>query len=191
MQIKKIIDELKKIPRDIYYTFFRIGTTVDVLKPNGDLDLFFIIKGSRKNDFFMHALKILDTLKKEDKYLNYSLFRGPTKYKGKKLIHFLVYTKKQFLDMRQPVIKSCLEKGKVISGVSLKKLLRNFKFDRIGTDQKEMEEKWAKTLKEGKARHTEWIRSGNSWKVVHKTIKLDNFQMRHWRKYVSKFKSNS
>ena len=190
MKTSKVIEELKRLPLNTYYSFFRVGSASEDLEKGGDLDLVFVINEEHMTKFFDSAVKTLNSLKKLDKDLDFTFFRGPIRYKNKKLIHVVVYTKQQFINENQPVLKNYLDTGKVISGISLKNLLRDVKFTKLKENLEQMEAKWGKILLTGKINFPEWKKIGNNWELVRTEIVLGDFQKEYWHKYIQKHKVN-
>ena len=129
---KQVINYVKDNLNSKYYlSFFIAGSMPNKLLPQTDLDIFIVINGKYRNEFFDNLTNIMDKFISKDRSITYSLFKGPIKYKTKGLIHFIIYTeegndeygnREQFKHELRGTLKKFIETGKIIKGKPIKDL---------------------------------------------------------------------
>jgi GNAT superfamily N-acetyltransferase len=177
---KEVIEYLKKnIDRKDYTTFFTAGSLPEKLIPQSDLDLFFVIRNDRVDQFFDRLTRIMKRFLGNDRSARYSLFRGPLKYKNQGLIHFIVYTEDAnentnmgdaFKSELNHVKKSLLKTADIVSGSELKHIikaedLKNEKLSKKHIDKMKMKYTILKT--KGYIKFREWKKTKNGWRFTY------------------------
>lgn len=168
----------ESLNKENYFSFFVGGSVPEKLISQSDLDLFFVVKDRRKNEFFENLVNIMDKFIQKNPKVVYSFFRGPIKYKNKGLIHFLIYThgagydkenKEYFLNEHRTVLKSLFSKSKLISGKPLRELFNGFDLnERVATEKAKSRsnEKLEILRKEGYVNFPEWKKTDSGWKLL-------------------------
>jgi len=181
-----------------YSSMFIAGSLPEKLIPTSDLDIFFVIKGWKKDNFFENLTEVMDGYIKKHKEVTYTLFRGPIKYKHKGLIHFIVYTeerkhdfsdREQFIGESRPVLKTLLKNGKVVRGKSLESLLLGINWSDVNTienDIANMKRKYSILQKENKINYKQWKRTPNGWKYLKTTKHVSKFLKEYLTHYFKK-----
>ncbi|MDP3882037.1 MAG: hypothetical protein Q8Q31_04145 [Nanoarchaeota archaeon] len=177
---QEIINFLKNnIDEKNYTSLFIAGSFPMEAKPGTDLDFFFVIKNSKKNEFFENVVSVASQICKNNPEIDYSFFRGPLKLEYKSLLHFIVYTEKLdndsstekecFTNETRVVLKSLLKSHSLIEGKPLKDLLMNVDLSNVKEQEEYLERKkmhLRKLVDEGYIEYFEWKKIGKSWKYV-------------------------
>ncbi|MCR4327854.1 MAG: hypothetical protein NUV46_04725 [Nanoarchaeota archaeon] len=180
-----------------FLSFFTAGSIPKELIPGSDLDLFFIVRGTNKNNFFDSLDEISKKFIHKKRNITYSFFRGPLKFKTKALIHFIVYTeenhsafgnREQFKHELEPVVNSLINSSKLISGIPLNKLIKKISRDNrnLKEDINYLGSKYDILKKEGFIKYREWKKCGNDWKFLDAKIYPNKFLKNYLIKYYEK-----
>lgn len=194
---KEAIDYVKRnLNKRDYVSMFVAGSLPKKLLPQSDLDIFFIVDGKYKNQFFDNLKKIMDEFVSKNKSVTYSFFRGPLKYKYKGLIHFLIFTHEKELDMTNKelflnehisVLKNHLKSAKIIYGKSLSYLLKNMNWERKDTSGTDWIKRKRKLLREENViQYRLWKKTKKGWKFIRIRKKPSKFLKEYLLKYFSK-----
>jgi len=168
-------------------SMFVAGSVPEVLEPQIDLDVFFVIDERKKAVFFDNLVEVTDKFVKKNSGVVYSFFRGPIKFERKGLIHFSVYTesnnytaenKELFVNEHTTMLRSLLKTGKVLYGKSAKMLLKDVDLSNTDSinEHKERSREELRILKEKSyVDFPEWKKTSLGWKLVRTKIKADAF----------------
>ena len=175
---EEVINYLKEnLDKKDYISIFVAGSLPKKLIAGSDLDIFIVIKHSRKDNFLDNITNILNKFIKEHGEIIYSLFRGPIKYKDKGLIHIITYCDEKEIifpdDEILPILKSFKKTAKTIAGKDVLSLIKeqNLKDkNRLKADKLKIEEKYNFFKGNGYIKYKEWQKTKTGWELQ-KTIK--------------------
>ena len=182
---------------------FVAGSIPEELIPKSDLDIFIVVDGRYRNEFFNNLVAIINPFVKKRKGLTYSFFRGPLKYKNKGLIHFIIYTeewnneygnREQFKHELRETLKNFLKTGKVIMGKSINYLVRDVDFSKrdIKYDNTKVIGEKYKTLKDkGYIKYKKWKKTKKGWKLMrarkYPSEFFKNYLLNYFKKHLSSY----
>ena len=188
----EIINYLKKnVDKENYVSMLLVGSKPSELLPGKDLDIFLVIKGRRKNEFFENLVAKMDKFVEDNPNIIYSFFRGPIKDENKFLIHFVIYTEEKevdpnnkeiFINEQRTVLKNLTNSAELISGKSLNELLKKIDLnekDKINGVLDKTREKYEILKKENYIDYPEWKKTKEGWKML-RTKKLLSKYLRNY-----------
>lgn len=184
----EIISYLKSnINKENYVSMLLVGSKPPELLPGKDLDIFLVIKGWRKNEFFEDLVAKMDKFVEDNSNITYSFFRGPIKDENKFLIHFVIYTEEKevdsnnkeiFINEQRTVLKNLTNSAELISGKSLSELLENVDLnekEKISGALNKTKEKYEILKRENYVNYPEWKKTKKGWKMRRTKKRLSKY----------------
>ena len=200
-KIISLLDEL--LPRNSYQTFSTVGSRPEILRPQTDIDLVFIVKNEQKHSFLNNLSETCKTLADQYPLLTHSFFIGPIKDQYKALLHCLVYTsdegspednpREQLTKEYPGVLKNFCKSEKVIRGPSIASYLDETTFaDEQGIlDKKERDRKRIETCKEWSSITALcWEQDNKNWVLRPVERKLSDWERNYLSQYYMKAVKN-
>jgi hypothetical protein len=194
----EVLTYLKKnLNKNNCISLFYAGSIPEELIPQSDLDIYYIIKNSRKNHALDELSNMMNKFISEHNGVTYSFYRGPIKYKNKGLVHFLIYLENQiegksrqaFSQENKPVLKSISSSAVVLLGKHPKELLEEVVLDdNIGINKSmdSWKKKRDKLLKHNRIYHPSWKKIDGEWDFVRVYKTPSNFLRAYLLKYYEK-----
>lgn len=196
---KEAIEYIKNnIDENNLVSMFVAGSLPNELTPKTDLDIFFVIKDSKKDDFFENLSFIMNKFIAKYKGITYTFFRGPIKYKNKGLIQCLIYTetttpdfndREQFVGESRHILKSLISTAEVIKGKSLLALTKGIDWSNIEKAKEDidnMKRKYSLLQEKNKISYPEWKKTKNGWRFLRTNKYVSKFLKEYLSNYYSK-----
>ncbi|MCF7866810.1 hypothetical protein K9L67_01705 [Candidatus Woesearchaeota archaeon] len=199
MKTKKIINYLKNnLNKENIGSMFLAGSQPEYLDMKKDIDVFFIMKRGRENEFLDDLTSRSETLVSSSKDMTYSFFRGPLKFSDKGLVHYIIYSEKPlkhekssdaFVNEAKQVLKCAGVKNTLIFGRTPSDYLIDVDLNDRNVLRKESDKfrtKYESFLENNFIEFGEWVKNSGAWSFERSRIYPDNFQKRYLKKYFLK-----